>query len=50
MTTGKGKQNVATVVKAQSKTIVIEEVGSASRPRPPARSRSPAAAPRSPRA
>jgi phage tail sheath protein FI len=27
VTTGKGKQNVATVVKAQSKTITIEEVG-----------------------
>ena len=29
VSTGKGKANVATVVKQQSKTIVIEEVGSA---------------------
>ena len=31
-TTGKGKQNVATVVKAQSKLILIEEVGALARP------------------
>ncbi|MCJ7709891.1 MAG: phage tail sheath family protein [Chloroflexi bacterium] len=32
LSTGKGKQNVATVVKAQSKTITIEEVGSLAAP------------------
>ncbi len=32
LSTGKGKQNVATVVKAQSKTITIEEVGSVGAP------------------
>ena len=47
----KGKQNVVTVVKAQSKLIAIEEVGSAAvagAHRPPARSRSPAGAPACP--
>ena len=34
VTTGKGKQNVATVVKAQSKTITIEEVGRSASARP----------------
>ena len=33
LTTGKGKQNVVTVVKAQSKVIAIEEVGTAQRAR-----------------
>ncbi len=32
VTAGKGKQNVATVVKAQSKTITIEEVGALAAP------------------
>lgn len=32
VSTGKGKQNVATVVKAQSKTITIEEVGAVGAP------------------
>lgn len=32
VTTGRGKQNVATLVKAQSKTITIEEVGSLTTP------------------
>jgi phage tail sheath protein FI len=32
LSTGKGKQNVATVVKAQSKTITIEEVGALAAP------------------
>jgi hypothetical protein len=32
LSTGKGKQNVATVVKAQSKTITIEEVGAVGAP------------------
>jgi hypothetical protein len=32
VTSGKGKQNVATVVKAQSKTITIEEVGALAAP------------------
>ncbi|MDP1876772.1 MAG: phage tail sheath subtilisin-like domain-containing protein, partial [Actinomycetota bacterium] len=32
LSTGKGKQNVATVVKAQSKTITIEEVGTVGAP------------------
>ena len=32
LTAGKGKQNVATVVKAQSKLITIEEVGTLSLP------------------
>ena len=32
LTTGKGKQNVATVVKQQSKTITIEEVGALAAP------------------
>ena len=32
VTAGKGKQNVATVVKTQSKTIVIEEVGALAAP------------------
>ncbi len=34
LTTGKGKQNVATVVKAQSKVITIEEVGTLAAPAP----------------
>jgi phage tail sheath protein FI len=32
LSTGKGKQNVATIVKAQSKTITIEEVGTVGAP------------------
>ena len=32
LTAGKGKQNVATIVKQQSKTIVIEEVGTLAAP------------------